>query len=644
MRGFVHCRAWIALLGLVLIASSNAYAQTWDGGGTDDFWTTVNNWSPNGVPANNGTANLVFDGVTRLAPKVNINWSVNSVTFAPFAGAFDIQGSGLSVLTIGAGGITNTDTGGQRISVPVNFSANSSINATAGGVTLAGNIGLGTSAVTINGAFDTTISSFINFSGTGSFTKNGAGNFRISSDGSSQNYDLILNAGTIDFTGAGPVYGANSSIQLNAGTMSLNSVLTLTLNSNATFTKASAATLSLGAGMTIQSGADATFSGTYSTTPSALYRVTGSGSTLTAAEFLVGDDARLELTSLATGTFNSRFTVGAITNGTVVVDNATLNATSVTSIPTVGSSGGTGSLTVRNLGSVDMTGKLLVVGSAVSQDSKAIFFDTVSGGAAFTGSGTKYFEAGSPALGPVQTSGSSVIEAAASVTATRFREDNLTVNGEVSITPDGSAAGTSVLNSLSIDGSSDAWEGRLTLNNNSLIVRSGDLLTITSQIRDGLDSSGGLIGSALPNRRLGAITNGLAGAPLYSSFQGISGLLGGEVLVRDVIIGDLNLDGTVSISDFIDLAANFNRTGNTTWAMGDVNYDNAVTISDFIDLASNFNQSLSGEALALDDLPPQLSAALQSVVPEPASLGLVAVVAVLLPRRTHFKPHPRPRR
>src|SRR5215210_1952922 len=36
------------------------------------------------------------------------------------------------------------------------------------------------------------------------------------------------------------------------------------------------------------------------------------------------------------------------------------------------------------------------------------------------------------------------------------------------------------------------------------------------------------------------------------------------------------VDGTVSISDFIDLAAHFNQSG-ATWQNGDVNYDGAVT-------------------------------------------------------------------
>jgi hypothetical protein len=70
-----------------------------------------------------------------------------------------------------------------------------------------------------------------------------------------------------------------------------------------------------------------------------------------------------------------------------------------------------------------------------------------------------------------------------------------------------------------------------------------------------------------------------------------------NVFIRLTRIGDVNLDGSVTISDFIDLASHFNGAG--TWQEGDLNYDGQVTISDFIDLASNFGGSYSGEAFPI---------------------------------------------
>jgi hypothetical protein len=69
-------------------------------------------------------------------------------------------------------------------------------------------------------------------------------------------------------------------------------------------------------------------------------------------------------------------------------------------------------------------------------------------------------------------------------------------------------------------------------------------------------------------------------------------LEGNDVLNFFVLLGDLNRDRSVSIADFIELAAHFNQPG--TWAVGDLNLDGHVTIADFIDLGSNFGRSLIG--------------------------------------------------
>jgi hypothetical protein len=349
---------------LLLITPLTSLAQTWDGGALDDNFTSASNWNPNGVPANNGTANLTFDGAVRTSPDVNVNFNVNSVAFAPTAANFVIQRTNNSILTVQGGGITNNDAGLQTFEVPVNFGANSTINASAGPLTLRGDIGLGASAVTVGGSFDVNFSNFLAITGTGSLTKNNNNDFNISSDGSEQNYDLTMNAGTVNFSGSGPIFGNNASLQLNGGTMTVASILTLTVREGATLIKTAGATLSLGNGMSIESGGDATLQGTYAVVPSGLYRVTGTGSTLTANEFLVSNDARLEVLSGGTTTIQSRFMVGSITNGTAVVDGGTLNASTVTFTPAIGASGGTGAMTVRNSGVADYTSRTLSIGSA----------------------------------------------------------------------------------------------------------------------------------------------------------------------------------------------------------------------------------------------------------------------------------------
>jgi len=112
----------------------------------------------------------------------------------------------------------------------------------------------------------------------------------------------------------------------------------------------------------------------------------------------------------------------------------------------------------------------------------------------------------------------------------------------------------------------------------------------------------------------------------------------GYILIRPTRIGDLNLDGIVTISDFIDLASNFGRSG-VTWQEGDMNYDGSVTISDFIDLASNFGATYAGDVLPIspaDQLAVNSFADAHGIaVPEPVSISLLllASLATLRPRR-----------
>ena len=135
-------------------------------------------------------------------------------------------------------------------------------------------------------------------------------------------------------------------------------------------------------------------------------------------------------------------------------------------------------------------------------------------------------------------------------------------------------------------------DSTLDLTDNAMIVDESQFTPVgfyTQSMCQGLTTSLGIRSSSnIPGRRLGVILNT---DPIRTSFAGESGLVGNEILFLYTLVGDLNLDKTVSISDFIDLASNFNKNG--TWRDGDLNYDGLITIADFIDLASNFNQSFA---------------------------------------------------
>ena len=107
------------------------------------------------------------------------------------------------------------------------------------------------------------------------------------------------------------------------------------------------------------------------------------------------------------------------------------------------------------------------------------------------------------------------------------------------------------------------------------------------------------------------------------------------------LLGDATMDGSVGFSDLVALAQHYNQTG-TTWATGDFNYDGKTNFSDLVKLAQDYNLKVSGaQAAELDAISPNFAAdfaqaqvVAAAAVPEPASLGLLAVGAVgLLARR-----------
>ena len=108
-----------------------------------------------------------------------------------------------------------------------------------------------------------------------------------------------------------------------------------------------------------------------------------------------------------------------------------------------------------------------------------------------------------------------------------------------------------------------------------------------------------------------------------------------SLLIRPTRVGDLNLDGNVTIGDFIDLASHFNSPG--MWQEGDLNGDFMVTIGDFIDLASNFGASYAGDVVPISPSDAAMLADFAAAngggpVPEPALMSLL-MPALLLGRR-----------
>ena len=157
-------------LHLAAISSAHATTYTWTnvgptntnyGGGN---WSVASNWDSNGVPSNDGTADLVFIMAHEGWPTYTVNpgaltpsstnWAVHSLTFVNSGTQTDwgnsyLWGSDSSrTLTIGAGGITQNQLTTPYIGLPVIATASQTWNINnfagnyTGGIELGGNLTL----------------------------------------------------------------------------------------------------------------------------------------------------------------------------------------------------------------------------------------------------------------------------------------------------------------------------------------------------------------------------------------------------------------------------------------------------------------------------------------------------------------------
>src|SRR5258706_7252683 len=113
-------RFCLLILSSGVVASARA-GETWDGGSSvDNKWSTGENWMPIGVPANDGSANILMMGPGHADSLVDTPWSVRSIAFPVGAIGFFITGSALS---IGDGGIGNNSGANQSIANSISLTA-----------------------------------------------------------------------------------------------------------------------------------------------------------------------------------------------------------------------------------------------------------------------------------------------------------------------------------------------------------------------------------------------------------------------------------------------------------------------------------------------------------------------------------------
>ena len=216
---------------LLSAITASAATFTWDGGSTGTSnWSGggggtangKNNWIGDQVPANDGTADIIFAGSVRTTPNMSASWSINSLSFASGASAFTLSGSAGTTLTIGTGGAVNNTIGVNQVVSIGNLAlgADQTWNALSANLTFSGaSLNLGTYTLTADGANNTSIGNAI--SGTGGITKVGAGTLTISG-ANTYSGATAVSAGTLR-AGAANAFSVNSAFNVGAsGTADMN--------------------------------------------------------------------------------------------------------------------------------------------------------------------------------------------------------------------------------------------------------------------------------------------------------------------------------------------------------------------------------------------------------------------------------------
>lgn len=302
----------ICALFPVLLFTAAAQAGTiWDGGGSDNLWTTPDNWDPNGAPVPASTVDLTFSGTTRL---ISINnfaalEDFHSILFSPTAGAFELSGNAIDLF----GRIENQSAALQTIALDLAVQS--------------GETGTGEIHVT-NG--DLLISSANVFTNTNTIQVFGANNRTVTFSGViSQDGGLSINEATnVVLTGANTYTGATNILagSLTVGNGGTNGTLgsgSVSNNASLVFNRSDAFTVANAIGgsgvLTKRGNGVLTLSGTNSFSGPLII---GAGGVVITSAAAAGSPSQIVLGDASTGAANVAYT----TTGTSIARPITVSA------------------------------------------------------------------------------------------------------------------------------------------------------------------------------------------------------------------------------------------------------------------------------------------------------------------------------
>jgi autotransporter-associated beta strand protein len=184
-------------------------ADTWNGAGSDNNWSTTGNWVNGSFAAN---APLIFAGTTQLNANNNsaANTEYSGITFNSGAGPFVITGNAINL----AGDIVNNSSSVQTINTNLAMQTNTNFNAASGNLAVGGAIS-GAFSLTKLGAHTLTLNGLNSYSGS---TNVSAGTLVIGASGAlPTNTSVAINGTSTLQLGLGTGLQTVSSLAIASG-------------------------------------------------------------------------------------------------------------------------------------------------------------------------------------------------------------------------------------------------------------------------------------------------------------------------------------------------------------------------------------------------------------------------------------------
>ena len=368
---FARHVAWgVRLALLVALAASPALAvtYTWDGGGTDDNWTTGANWVGDTAPGTGNTVEIQLAGSTRLTPNVDTNdpWAVQKILFNSGAGAFDIGGNEISLQGSGTV-LRNNSSATQTLTSDLQVTGGSkTFTAWSGHIVIDGNLDLQAS-VTARGSRSLTVNGLISGAAGRAIGRTDGGILKLTNPGNTFSGNPGISHGVLEIAniadgGVACAIGTGTALRLGQGTYGPSDTGTLRYTGPTASTNR---TIQMRSNGTTQSSATLPFSGRPT------IEVTDPLTTLTLdGDFVYDGSSTLgqwRLRGAGTGVINGDITTAGarleksgtgtwILNGTNTYSGATTVTGGILQLGSAGALGNSSGVTVASGGTVDVNG------------------------------------------------------------------------------------------------------------------------------------------------------------------------------------------------------------------------------------------------------------------------------------------------